>query len=906
MSEQMNGVGGGVGSGTEPERPGAVPATAEYIEGWRLFSGAPERPVWGAGERNGTALTGRWRVWRPDGTLLEEGDWRDGERHGTLLRYHGDGTLAVRAEHRDGTPVTVTGHRCDNPSDDPFSFDGWAPVIRTIVHDFDERGTKVRWASYTADGTEATFEGVPSPERPPGVPEIATFWPDGRWSAPRWRDDQLNGVTRHWTTDGVLERIVHNRAGKEVASFPSGSAGAGPLIEAALDGDTASVELCLAAGLGASPGAARHAAHAGLPELALRLLRSAPPATVAPPEVRLPPEVPSTGVPEDAVWVAGLLAFVVGDLDTATGAALGTWRLWKQSWHSTSPTEGPSYHAPDSYYHGYEETDFAEGKPVENRTYLSGRQPYRVKRYRPDGGLSLERAYEYGAPAWEREWPVDGTTVHRRFHGDGALRVERVERNGTLETEHWYATDGTRTADVTAVDGTAGDGTAERWRALDPDGAVIAEGHVGPGVRGGPVGEWRLFDADGGDRGTVSFEGLDLARHQDLGRSAHAVRTWRDAPVSPLLAGVAEVAWDGLSTFYRSADEVPFLLKGLAVGDPEAFCLALSDLAVLLHHQHTITAATGPAFRFMTALAGPDGVRDEDELTELLRFLAAVATRDGDLASVHHLHEVHAALPADGTAPAEHYADHGVEPAYHEVHTALTGAVPTWTALAAHPNAAIRHRAVVLLAAAPGEAAARTLRERLTAEPEHGIRAEVLLGLSPHPADDDTRRAVERHLADDDPLIRFCAALTWVRQGWSPAGPGVRTLLEALRGDLDTEGFHVPYLAEDAPTDATTTLALLPPEEAGPLLPELCATLDRVDSVDAVAVANALLDIVFPTEAYQEGAPLTDAQRTVVRAIADSPGSWEFSVNLNEVLRRNGLPCDPEEIRTLARTAPAA
>ncbi|MFE7563821.1 toxin-antitoxin system YwqK family antitoxin [Kitasatospora sp. NPDC057500] len=885
--------------------PAGVPAEAEYLEGWELYDGGPKWPAWGLGAWQDGGPTGRWRLWRPDGTPLEESDWRDGRRHGTLLRYHDDGTLAVRAEHRDGTPVTVTGHRSDRPSRDPFSFDGLPPTLRTVVHEY-EQGVRIRQACYAADGTELTPAGEPAPERPAGVPEIATFWPTGQWSAPRWdTDGRLVGVTRHWTADGAPDRLVHHRAGEEAARFPQGAAGPSPLIEAARDGDAASVELCLAAGLGASPGAVRHAAFEGLPELALRLLGSDATGAVELAEVRTPPAVPSNGVPEDAVWVAGLLAFVVGDIDAVTGKALGTWRLWKQAWESTSDTEGPSYYKPGSHYHDYEEADFADGRPVEHRTYLSSRTPYRVNRYRPDGRPLSVRQYDGGVPAHEREWPADGTTVHRRFHGDGALRAERTERGDVLLTEYWYDADGTLTAEVAPTGVTVEGAAAERWRALDADGAVIAEGYVEPGIRGGPVGTWRVFGTDGAEPGTVTFDGLDPARNEGLGRTAHALHAWRAAPEPRELHDVGTVPWSELGTFFGSPDDVPFLLKGLAFPGFQVFALALGQLSEMLLHQHTVAEATGPAFRYLAALV--DRVEDTDARTALLRYLADIATRNGDLEAAHELKGVLAALPDDAADPREHFADSGVEPAYHEILTVLADAVPTWTGQAAHRDAEIRRRAVVLLATAPGAAAAAALHDRLALEPEPGIRAEILLGLALHGAGPDTLRTLERHLADDDPLLRFCAALTWVRTGRSPAGPGARVLVEVLRGESDTVGFDELYLGSGEPaTDAVTTLALLPSEQAEPLLAELSAVLDEVGAIDAVAVARALLDIVFPTEAYGDGEPLTDAQRSVVRAIADSTGAWEFNVNLREVLDLNGLPRDADGLRALADTAPGA
>ena len=99
-------------------------------------------------------------------------------------------------------------------------------------------------------------------------------------------------------------------------------------------------------------------------------------------------------------------------------------------------------------------------------------------------------------------------------------------------------------------------------------------------------------------------------------------------------------------------------------------------------------------------------------------------------------------------------------------------------------------------------------------------------------------------------------------------------------------------------------MALLPPEQAGGHLARLCAALDEVDAVNAVSVASALLDIVFP-EGYDQDEPLTGPQRQVIAAIAASSNAWTFNVNLYEVLRDNDLPASREEMRALAAEAPA-
>jgi hypothetical protein len=116
----------------------------------------------------------------------------------------------------------------------------------------------------------------------------------------------------------------------------------------------------------------------------------------------------------------------------------------------------------------------------------------------------------------------------------------------------------------------------------------------------------------------------------------------------------------------------------------------------------------------------------------------------------------------------------------------------------------------------------------------------------------------------------------------------------------DATGFEELYLCSDSATaDAATTLALLPAEQAAAHLARLCAALDRVGAVDAISVAGALLDIVFPN-GYQEAEPLSHHQRRVVGAIAASHNVWTFNANLHEVLRYNNLPADRDRLRAVA------
>ncbi|SHN45188.1 hypothetical protein [Cryptosporangium aurantiacum] len=602
-----------------------------------------------------------------------------------------------------------------------------------------------------------------------------------------------------------------------------------PLIEAARDGDLASVELYLAAGLGRSPGSAWHAAYEELPELALRLLRANTDDLSA---IRFPPAERSPDVPADAVWVAGLDAFVVGDLDGRTGAAVGTWRLWEDGSR-------------------YSEADFVGGDMLVHRQYV-GPHLREEQRWRPDGALASRRQYDAeGRVETAVLWQEDGTVVRQWFAEDETLTRERAERADAFAFEYWYDETGARVAEVVPSAG-----PFERWRGFDAAGAIIVEGDLEPGEFGRPIGAWDLYGADGTHLGRESFAEFALTRNPYLGRYAHALHAWRTAPIPDELAGAEAIDWSDLATLDAGGRHIPFLLRGLARPDAWAFDLALGQLRVLLGQEGEVVEATGPALRFLAALV--DRVVSADARVELLAFLARIATGNGGLGLVS---DVLAALPADGVDAPAHLAAANVDPDYAEVYAALAETVPTWARLAADPDPDVRRWGVVLLAAAPGPHAVRTLHDRLAVEPERWIRAEILLALAAR--DPGDAAAVEPFLADDDPLLRCCAALTWIRHRWLPDDEAVRALVDAP----DLSGYGRLFYGSGDP---------------------------RVD----------LLDLVFPT-AYQPGEPLTEVQRAVIRTIADHDDAWLVDVDVAEALRFNGLPPDADALRALAGTASA-
>ena len=894
------------------ERPAGVPGNAV----WKPSDGEwVVVPVDEQGRDHGTA-----RYWRADGTLACRREYRHGQPHGPYERYHESGEASRAGTHVDGAPHGVdTCYRSTAPTTErAFDTNLPAAIVRCEIDMVHGLGTSTRL--YDRDGNEVSLNGEPVPPRPDGVPPEAFYSPrEGWWFAGQW-DAEIGpgarvGLCRFWHPDGDLVRLEYHRAGRHPAvadRIPGHESRGNPLVEAAVDGDHPAVAACLAAGLGGVSGAAPHAAYAGLPDLTRRLSHDVDVMTERWPDAPEPRR--PANVEPGAVWVSGLGSrggWLLGTVDPGTGEAVGTWRMWKvplgddpralASWERVEFTGGRPARRQDFYgFRLRRERD----RDRAARAHVDGFPLREEIHYGSTGEVQLRRRFdgEPGQLANETETLADDIVAHRTFHPGGRLCRERVEQGGALLSEHWWAPDGTRTAVVLPV---ADDfpelddaKEVELWRGLDGDRAVVEGLVVQDGGHGGPVGPWRLLET-GEDVSFAPLTGssLGLNRRHDLTTIALALRTWQRAPWPPGLAGIDEIDWPALRTYFGSAEHFPFLLKGLSRPEPVIFDVALEQLVDPVLHQGTIEEATGPVIRFAVAIV--PSVTDEALRGKLLGFIAAVATRGGNLGAAAELKAIRRQLPAGAADPGEHFGDCGVEPAYHEVYSAISDATAVWADLADGPDRWVRHWAMILLAVADGASPAETLCRHIASTPDRIAAAEGLLGLALHEPTGSSRARLSERIIGPDPLLAFCAAMTWLQLRAEPSAPAVDRLLAVLGGRLDTTGFEELYLRSDSATaDAATTLALLPPEQAAAHLARLCAALDRVGAVDAISVARALLDIVFPNGYQAE--PLSHHQRRVVGAIAASHNVWTFNANLHEVLRYNNLPTDRDRLRAIA------
>ncbi len=897
-------------------RPHGVPADAIWLgDSWG---------EWGHGRREGDGIIGDWRFWRPDGTFSGDATFtsnayfRDQTLNGERRYYHTDGSLARVYVFRDGHLVCDVHYRQQGSSDEG-AFAGLATSIQKLEFRFD--GSRVDDAYvcttqlfHSADGTELDSHGKPVPTRPLGLSPTAQFnssirlWRDGRWVASGASAGRGLGLFHFYDPSGVLVRWDYKGEQSAAYDLRDGENRFGdPLIAAAKAGDTEAVRNLLAAGHGRHAATTLHAAYEQVSGFLRECGRTVDVTTLpsgAPSPGRAEPERPDT-VPADAVWVGGLGSgfWICGDVD-ATGAAAGTWRLWKASGSDFDPEAVRAV--------------FVDGRLRERHEMLSGDTPYREFHFGPDGVETLRRTYDLGWLEAETEQCGDGQQVYRSFFDHtGGVMMERITHAGQLIIERWFDQNETLTAEVTPVSEplrrkNKGDLKVELWRALNQDGATTALGYVRAGD-GGPVKKWRLFGSDGNERATVSLKKLDLQRNGDLGAMAAAVELWRRTPRPAVLAEMDAVPWGKLEGWgFVDTTMIPFFLHGLVVPDPTAVRIALDRIEVETLHQHTISDIAGPAVRFMTAACAV--IDDRDSLAGVLQLICDIATRNGEFSAASFLLRLYASTPPNKSKAAKHYRRNDTEPAYYEIYAAINSSADLWISLSSDDNEAVRGGAQVLRALVVDDVARAAELAAAANEPSRHLRAGVVLSLACRAAllavADPNRWGDDPELinslnpmisSDADPLIRFCAALTWLRSGLEPIDCAVSVVLDVLHGRFDPEGFDCLYLGSgSAITDAIGCLREVPLSYATPILPQLCQALEDVDPINAISVASALLDIVFPDEAHKESRPFTQAQRTVVGAIADSPNAWLFNANLSEVLTDNGLPSDRKQLRALA------
>ncbi|NGO75102.1 HEAT repeat domain-containing protein [Streptomyces sp. YC504] len=357
--------------------------------------------------------------------------------------------------------------------------------------------------------------------------------------------------------------------------------------------------------------------------------------------------------------------------------------------------------------------------------------------------------------------------------------------------------------------------------------------------------------------------------------------------LSEYVAGeLSRTDWEVLGHAYGPAGDIPPYLAGLldSDADRQSEALGMLDMAVL--HQGSLYSATPPAALFVAAvldhprtLAEHESHYPWDERTRPLR--AALIEWLGQIADCAAYGE---------TTGGEDSNDPGVTAACRAVRPALYQSVQRYLS---DPHPAIREAAVgtvTHLLRAPELAehiphAAGHLRHTLAHSPSRRERATcaVTLGLW---GQDTTA-----YLDDPDPAVATCAALADRNAGEAKA---TALLLAALEHPAEADAWFRPHLPHfDGWFRFTLLRVALERTTLEELLPAALAMLRMSSHFTVEWDWGPLMVKAFPDG---HRAPLTQAQRTFLRAALEHDDDWGNTAGRIIWLRKAGLPSEREAL----------
>jgi hypothetical protein len=165
---------------------------------------------------------------------------------------------------------------------------------------------------------------------------------------------------------------------------------------------------------------------------------------------------------------------------------------------------------------------------------------------------------------------------------------------------------------------------------------------------------------------------------------------------------------------------------------------------------------------------------------------------------------------------------------------------------------------------------------------------------------------VEAALDDPRDVVRWGAAVGLARLRGPSAGQRVADELLGWVGSGRPSDERIPFLDGNLRGYAARAALQLSDAHTESLFAELLEGLPSVSGTEALSVADTALRIAFPVP-LAEGtlfATLDDRQRRLVRALADSPGTWRLMGhtfgNFSLLVHAYGLPVDVDAMAAYA------
>ena len=761
-----------------------IPSGAEFIEDWN---------EWGLGKRLGGKLEGHWKFWRPDGTFVEESDWIEGECHGRKVRFHDDGSFSEVADYVHGEMIKLVCHRTDNKTQETTHiFANISERIRKAEFRYSV-GFQTAQRFWDIEGEEIDFNGNPVPTRTKGLPDTAFWssgnkcWLDGKW---RGRDSKRFGLWREWSAEGLIQQVTYYHEGKVLAALGKVRSQGNPLIEAQRYGDNIAVEHLLFLGLGASPGAAHHAAFEGMGELCQNILSWKG-------EILLRDPRPSFGdrpkpPPLNAVWVSAMESWLAGEIDPKTGEALGEWRQWRVPMGYSFVTCKTALFVDGILKNLHEYRDDFETLKL-STTYSSGKERL-VCKYdscgqlkeeveQLDDGREVLREYFEGAELKRESFTSpDGSLESKCYFASGTKRGQyRVSADKELLEESWFDEDGMVVMKKALHMG------KPLCEVFDETGKRIAWGNAKIDFGGMGLGEWEFIGQSSAQPALTDLKTLEVG----IDEHARQLVAWLLEPVPDELVDCEEVAWEELETYFGSAKPFPFWLKGLSLGDEWVFGWSLSNLWDAIFHQGTVCEAGGPALKRIVGLF--ERIQREEHLAQLVDFVLRCATRDYSLEASLQMKRA-----AFGEEVQAFFAEDSPS-AFEDIYQSIALALKSSVRFLRSEHSQLQIAGAMMLALSNRQEAFDALLEFFeTAEGQ--LRGEILQLFCFFPGTKELVRILDKALNSHVDLERFCAALTSMHISIDSLREASLLVLEqALVGDINVDSYAELRMAEGAP-----------------------------------------------------------------------------------------------------------
>ncbi|GID96595.1 hypothetical protein Adi01nite_60070 [Amorphoplanes digitatis] len=395
-----------------------------------------------------------------------------------------------------------------------------------------------------------------------------------------------------------------------------------------------------------------------------------------------------------------------------------------------------------------------------------------------------------------------------------------------------------------------------------------------------------------------------------------------------VLEGLSGVAWAELEHAYGSAADVPDLIRALRADDPAARQKARRGLYGNIFHQGTRYEASAYAVPFLIELLADPATSERDEILGLLTSLA-IGYDESWLPDPFPVASYRRRAVGGGqvlrAAPAPTGDEDDGRYRYWEsldeqdqdrmfahvelsVYDAVRAGVPLYCALLADEDPSVRLAAAYALAwfgedalavGGPLASAAGDARAEIAAT------ALVALGLV-GTGDPAAERVVRAALADDRDLVRWGAAVAHARLRGPAADPAAAAELLSWAGGDGPTRREVPFLDGDVSGLAGLALRQVGDAYAGAGFDALLARIPAVSGPEALPIVGEALRRAFPDGRLAPGvrfADLDGRQQRLLRALADSPGTWGWGGapvfgNFMGMVLGYGLPFNPEGMRT--------